>query len=245
MQSRRSGEARQETRRGSEADGAKGMGSLTVGRGIWGKSPLEGGSCLGWLCGCPGGGAQEGELTMVAAATFPPPLVLALPSCHPRPQAHQRVAPSVAAAAASPRPRRQRQWRGGEAGPSWLIPGLQSLEWRAKRMLCQDPCLSGALSTGPQDSSPLSSRGERFVHLVFFAHQPRLVLVHMPLWVGGVAAQSPWEPLPNLKVRDFPTLQGNQGYKRVPARCPRVSTHPLAIHPDQGGVLPASPGSRW
>lgn len=33
-------------------------------------------------------------------------------------------------------------------------------------------------------------------------------------------------------------LQGNQGYERVPARCPRVSTHPLAIHPNRVGCNP-------
>lgn len=46
------------------------------------------------------------------------------------------------------------------------------------------------------------------------------------------------------ELRDFPMLQGNQGYKRVAAHCPRVPTHPLAIHPNQGGVHPPSPGSR-
>lgn len=33
-------------------------------------------------------------------------------------------------------------------------------------------------------------------------------------------------------------LQGNQGYERVPARCLRVSTHPLAIHLNRVGCIP-------
>lgn len=60
-----------QSRRGREADGAKGLGSVPVGRGTWGQEPTGGWIFLGMALWVPG--PQEGELSMVAA-TIPLPL---------------------------------------------------------------------------------------------------------------------------------------------------------------------------
>lgn len=90
-------------------------------------------------------------------------------------------------------------------------PGLQSLLFQ-KGAICA-PSLSRPLAT-------LSSRSTLLLGWVGVLLRVRENLFLTP------------------ELRDFPTLQGNQGCERVPARCPRVSTQPLAIHPNRVGCIP-------